>query len=175
VVGRLVQRSRSIPEAGVIDLSEPLEVLALVWGTGLEAVFLLILLRIFQPPPPEPGPAARRPAFLERFALLPGWIVCFAVLLPLVLCLALPGGALVAIVGWWAAALGLFGLTVRQTLKANIALGLFNWALVLAVGAALSDRSIRPPPARALGVEPPTGLVSRCSPGARVSPSRTGR
>ena len=52
----------------MIDSVEPLEVLGLFWGAVLEAVFLLVMLRIFQPPPPESGTALRPPAFLERFA-----------------------------------------------------------------------------------------------------------
>jgi hypothetical protein len=60
-----------------------------------------------------------------------GWVICFGVLLALTALSALPGGALLSVVGWWVVALTLFGLTVRQTFKTNIALGLLTFAIAL--------------------------------------------
>lgn len=140
-----------------MDWSDPVRVAALVGFTVVEAVALLAFLALVQAPPPEPANpvapptppdgspprfrppgasgSARRVGFIPRFGLVLGRVICFGVLLALTVVAALPGGGLLAVVGWWVTALLLFGLTVRQTFKANIAIGLVTIALLVSIGA----------------------------------------
>ncbi len=124
----------------MLDLSDPSEILMVVGFTAVESVFLVILILAFQLPPTEPGSSVRQVGFIPRFGLVAGGTICFGVVLTLTAILALPGGALLSVVGWWVAALKLFGLTVRQTIKANIALGMLNIAMLVAIGAVLNKR-----------------------------------
>jgi hypothetical protein len=138
-----------------VDLSDPVQMVALLGFTAVEAVFLLTVLALFKSPPPDrrssagtpeppeqPAPSfrppssgtARRVGFIPRFGLALGWMICFGVLLALTAVTAIPGGVFLSVAGWWAAALTLFGLTVRQTFKANIALGLLTLAMVVGMG-----------------------------------------
>ncbi len=135
-----------------MDLSNLVQVMVLIAFVAVEAVVLLVLLTLFQPPGPrssvettkpsaDPAPTSALPpgpsgsvlqvGFLSRFGMPLGWVICFGVLLALTALSALPGGALLSVVGWWVVALTLFGLTVRQTFKTNIALGLLTFAIAL--------------------------------------------
>jgi hypothetical protein len=118
--------------------SDPI-VLALLAGfIAVEAVALVAFIALVQVPLPEPPdrpPGSRRRAgFVPRFGLPRAGLICFAVLLCLTAVSVLPYGAIPAVVGWWYAALALFGLTVRQALKANIVLALVNVAVLVAGG-----------------------------------------
>lgn len=89
----------------------------------------MLLFRVFQPSTPEAEGTAPRTCFIQRFGPVSGGMICF-----LAASLALPGGILISVVGWWVAALTLFRLSVRQTFKTTIALNLFNLAMVFAIG-----------------------------------------
>jgi hypothetical protein len=136
--------------------SDPFLLALLAGFIAVEAAVLVGFIALVQVPlpdpaatsaPPEPpgGPpeswrragasgSGRRAGFIPRFGLPLAGVICFGVLLSLTVVSALPYGAMPAVVGWWVAALTLFGLTVRQTLKANIVLALVNIAVLVASG-----------------------------------------
>jgi hypothetical protein len=137
----------------MIDFSDLETWLILIGFTAAQTVFLVVMLLLFQPPftpssshepdetspdgvPRSRGKTVRRAGFIRRFGLFPGGAICFGFLFALTAVQAFPGGILAAIIGWWVLALTLFGLTVRQTFKLNIAFALFGVALMVGLGLA---------------------------------------
>ena len=139
-----------------MEWSDPLAPVFVAAFIAVEAAVLLGFIALVQPPQRDPvtrsapavppdGPqeswrptdtirSSRRYGFIPRFGLTLAGAICFGVLLCLTVVSLLPYGFILANVGWWFAALTLFGLTVRQTLKANLTLALVNIAFLVAIG-----------------------------------------
>ena len=144
-----------------MEWNDPFALAILIGFMAVEAAALLAFIALVQrshrapvagaapvePPDVQPGSWRRaggigpesRVAFIPRFGLPLAGVICFGVLLALTIVSLLPYGIITATVGWWYAALVLFGLSVRQTLKANIVLALVNIAVLMAVGLVGTD------------------------------------
>ena len=116
--------------------------------TLVDALVLIIFLSIVDPPrasTQQPGSTidrstfvpAPRVGFLERFGPQPSFVICLGVMFVLNMLRIDPAGAILAFIGWWTLALTLFRLTIRQTIKANIVLGLALWVTLVVFGALL--------------------------------------
>jgi hypothetical protein len=71
--------------------------------------------------------------FLTRAGWGPG-LFQFVLVIATATALSVLLHSVIGVVVWWAAAIGLFGLTIRQTIKLNICFGLFHIALLVALG-----------------------------------------
>jgi hypothetical protein len=124
------------------DLRDPLAGLAILAAVVLDTLVLGVALMFFQgggPAPESVGaePTGRREdgSFFAQWGPGMGWTVCFLVMAGGTTISFFPFGPLLGTVGWWVAALTLFGLTVRQTIKLNIAFGLMYVLLLVAITA----------------------------------------
>ena len=130
------------------DLRDPLAGLVIIAAVVLDTLVLGVAVLFFQggapdrdPAPAETEPAARRQdvSFFAWWGPGLGWLVCFLVMAGVTTVGFFPFGPLLGTLGWWAAALTVFGLTLRQTIKLNIAFGLV-YILLLAAITALASR-----------------------------------
>jgi hypothetical protein len=140
---------------------DPIRLAIAVVCIALESAALLGFIALVQPPlrdsdethlPPKPlneaVPTIRRTnknrrtcriRFIERYGLPLAAILCFGVLLILNVIALIPYGWIPAMVGWWMAALMLFGLTVRQAFKAYIVLIMASIGFLLAIGTGMAE------------------------------------
>ena len=131
----------------MLDLRDPLAGLAIIGAVVVETLVLGVAVLFFQGGPGrEPAPAAAEPAgrqpdasFFAWGGPVQGWTVCFLVMAGVTTIGFFPYGPLLGTLGWWAAALTVFGLTVRQTIKLHIAFGL-TYILLLALITAVAAR-----------------------------------
>jgi hypothetical protein len=71
--------------------------------------------------------------FFARNGVRQGWGICLGMIIGLNILALPPVPLIVPIVLWWILALVYLKLTIRQTLKINIALGLFWWLCMFAL------------------------------------------
>jgi hypothetical protein len=109
------------------DFSDPTTNAIFVGLVAFNALTLGVLLALFRP-----GEAG----YFARNGHPSGWAVCVAVSAGFAALSLLDVTVLVSVVAWWAVALLVFRLTVRQTIKLNLAQTLFYLALGFAVSAA---------------------------------------
>ncbi|MCE9567782.1 MAG: hypothetical protein K8U57_37765 [Planctomycetes bacterium] len=112
------------------ELSDPATLLALA---GLLLVNTLVLgggVALFRPG--ETG-------YFASYGYFAGWAICFGISFGFIALELIRIPFFFLMIAWWAAALMLFQLTIRQTLKLNIAQGVIYLAILFAFAALLGD------------------------------------
>jgi hypothetical protein len=94
------------------ELANPRALVGIVSVAAVHAVALGMLLALFQ---------RREAGFFERHGQLRGWAICLAVCLLFTVLGLLSVPFIVQAVVWFALALNVLGLTMRQVLKINVA------------------------------------------------------
>src|SRR5262245_42118716 len=105
-------------------LGSLLFVSGLVAVIAADTVLLRFAIPVFQ---------GRENNFLTRAGWGPGLFQCVLVIVAAT-ALSILLHSVAGVLIWWAAAIGLFGFTIRQTIKLNIAFAVFHFALLVGIG-----------------------------------------
>jgi hypothetical protein len=107
--------------------SDPNDAVVLIGYVVIQTILLGLYLSIFQPG--EQGRFARRGSFAE-------WMICL--LFTCLIAVIAEGPKIILNVLWWVMALWVLRLSIRQTLKLNIALLLIYLAMIFGVASLLT-------------------------------------